>query len=155
ERLVSQRAGAALVRRSNRQDPHRDFWSNARDTLRELMRLGLVHPVPLPSRPTHLRAHLERTYELTEQGEAFIALAEKDVWQFRQRFAQAMEIAHPYFRQLRSKLCSSEIFVPRIRKEDIPGTVEQWKRGIPEPLIELSERVASSVDKASSLQMSS
>src|SRR5438445_7716988 len=40
------------------------FWSNARDVLRELMRLGLVNRSPLTSRPGQLDRLLARTFVL-------------------------------------------------------------------------------------------
>src|SRR5207244_4313605 len=76
------------------------FWSNARDVLRELMRLGLVQPSSLPSRPQQLDAHRTRTFTLTQEGEQFLALEKRDLWEFRYRFAQAMLIAHPYLYEL-------------------------------------------------------
>src|SRR5437588_242738 len=97
------------------------FWSNARDVLRELMRLGLVNRVALPSRPTQLDAHRARKFTLTTQGEQFLDLEEGNVWEFRYRFAQAMLITHPYLRELHRLLRSREFFFPRVQGSELPG----------------------------------
>jgi hypothetical protein len=129
------------------------FWSNARDALRELMRLGLVNRAQLPSRPAQLEAHRARTFKLTENGEEFLALEERDVWEFRFRFAQAMLIAHPYLRELHQVLVSRELFFPRIRTSDLPGDVESWRCGPPERLEPLTSQIAESVRAAVGLEI--
>jgi len=117
------------------------FWSNARDALRELMRLGLVEQSTLPSRPNQLLSHKDKRFSLTSHGHDFLALAAHDAWEFRIRFVQALEIAHPYLRELRLKLKDIELFFPRMQKSDLPGDVERWRSGPPEPLIELAEAI--------------
>jgi hypothetical protein len=121
------------------------FWSNARDSLRELMRLGLVKPVALPSRRAQLDAHRARKFTLTEHGEEFLALDERDSFEFRRRFAQAMLIAHPYLRELQRLSLSQELFFPRIQRSELPGDVESWRHAPPEPLEQVASWVADSV----------
>jgi hypothetical protein len=121
------------------------FWSNVRDVLRELMRLGMVARESLPSRPEQLDAHRRRTYTLTEAGRQFLTLEERDVWEFRYRFAQAMLVAHPYMRELHQLLSSKELFFPRVQRTEIPGDVDSWRAGPPEPLNQLASWVAESV----------
>ncbi|MER9168526.1 hypothetical protein NKI12_14295 [Mesorhizobium australicum] len=107
------------------------FWSNVRDSLRELMKLGLVEKAALPSRTNQLDAHRSRKFLLTEAGAKFLELERRDAWEFRDRFAQAMLIAHPYLRELYRLLGSQELFFPRIQKSEIPGDVEAWRSGPP------------------------
>jgi hypothetical protein len=110
------------------------FWSNVRDSLRELMKLGLVEKTALPSRTNQLDAHRSRKFLLTEAGNKFLELERRDAWEFRDRFAQAMFIAHPYLRELYRLLGSQELFFPRIQKSEIPGDVEAWRTGPPASL---------------------
>src|SRR5689334_8600097 len=46
------------------------FWSPTQETLYELMLLGFVHQVALPSARQHVDAHRATTYELTPKGRA-------------------------------------------------------------------------------------
>jgi hypothetical protein len=117
------------------------FWSNARDALRELMRLGLVQQTTLPSRANQIEAHKHKKFSLTAEGQEYLKLAERDVWEFRGRFLQAMEIAHPYVRELRRKLKDIELFFPRVQTSDLPGDAKQWRLGPPEPLLKLAQVV--------------
>lgn len=130
------------------------FWSNARDVLRELMRLGLVNRESLPSRPEQIDAHRRRTYTLTEAGRQFLALEERDVWEFRSRFAQAMLIAHPYMRELHRVLTSRELFFPRVQRTELPGEVESWRTAPPEPLRQLASWIADSLEDVLQLKVS-
>jgi hypothetical protein len=118
------------------------FWSNARDVLRELMRLGLVAPTALPSRPEQIEAHKHNTFALTAEGHEYLQLDKRDVREFRTRFLQAMEIAHPYLRELRLKLKDIELFFPRVQTSDLPGDAEHWRSGPPEPLMDLAQAVS-------------
>lgn len=96
------------------------FWSNVRDSLRELMKLGLVEKAALPSRTNQLDAHRGRKFLLTEAGSEFLELDGRHAWEFRDRFAQAMLLAHPYLRELYRLLGSQELFFPRIQKSQFP-----------------------------------
>jgi hypothetical protein len=129
------------------------FWSNVRDALRELMRLGLVEKAPLPSRTDQLDAHRERTFSLTQAGIRFLDLEKRDAWEFRDRFAQAMLLAHPYLRELYRLLNGRELYFPRIQKADIPGDVDEWRVGPPgalEPLGAWLDQEVRAVTKPSS-----
>jgi hypothetical protein len=125
--------------------PEAMFWSNVRDALRELMRLGLIERASLPSRTEQLNAHRDRTFSLTAAGKELLELEQRNVWEFRDRFAQAMLLAHPYLRELYRLLGSRELFFPRIQKSEIPGDVESWRTGAPEALGTLTEFVRDSV----------
>lgn len=129
------------------------FWSNVRDALRELMKLGLVERAPLPSRTEQLNAHRDRTFSLTEAGGKFLKLEQRDAWEFRDRFAQAMLLAHPYLRELYRLLGSRELFFPRVQKFEIPGDVEGWRAGPPEALEPLSGFLRDSVTKVTSAEL--
>ena len=125
--------------------PEKMFWSNVRDSLRELMRLGLIEKAALPSRTSQLDAHRTRKFVLTEAGRAFLEIEQRDVWEFRYRFAQAMLLGHPYLRELHRLLGLQELFFPRIQKSQLPGEVEAWRAGPPESLADLATWIAESV----------
>lgn len=109
------------------------------------MRLGMVERAPLPSRAEQLDAHRDRTFSLTGAGSEFLEVELRDPWEFRDRFAQAMLIAHPYLRELHSLLGSRELFFPRVQKADIPGDAETWRTGPPEQLDSLIAFIRDSV----------
>lgn len=130
------------------------FWSNVRDVLRELMRLGFVNRDTLPSRSEQLDAHRRRTFTLTRAGEEFLELEERNVWDFRYRFAEAMLIGHPYMRELHQSLTSRELFFPRVQKTELPGDLDSWRSGPPEPIRDLASWVADSVREVLQLNIS-
>jgi len=134
-------------RRERAGAPEAMFWSNVRDALRELMRLGLVERASLPSRTGQLNAHRDRTFSLTEAGRKFLELEQRDAWEFRDRFAQAMLLAHPYLREIYRLLGSRELFFPRVQKSEVPGDVDGWRAGPPEALEPLSGFLRDSVTK--------
>jgi hypothetical protein len=136
------------ARRERAKSPEAMFWSNVRDALRELMRLGLVEKAALPSRADQLDAHRSRTFSLTAAGGRFLELEQRDAWEFRDRFAQAMLLAHPYLRELYRLLGSRELYFPRIQKSEIPGEVEGWRTGPPEMLDALTGFLRDSVNGA-------
>lgn len=125
--------------------PEKMFWSNVRDALRELMRLGLVDKAALPSRTSQLDAHRDSRFALTEAGKAFLEIEQRDVWEFRYRFAQAMLLGHPYLRELHRLLGSQDLFFPRIQKSQLPGEVEAWRTSPPESLAGLATWIGESV----------
>jgi hypothetical protein len=122
------------------------FWSNVRDALRELMRLGLINPSALPSRKSQLEAHNRRAFTLTEDGRQFLAIERRDPLEFRHRFAQALLLAHPYMRELVTLLGSRELFFPRIQRADLPGEVDAWRKAPPEPLGQVTVWIAQAVE---------
>jgi len=123
------------------------FWSNVRDSLRELMKLGLVEKAPLPSRTDQLDAHRSRKFSLTEAGNKFLELERRDAWAFRDRFTEAMLVAHPYLREIYRLLGSQELFFPRIQKSEIPGDVDVWRNGPPASLEGLAAFLADSIQQ--------
>jgi hypothetical protein len=66
-------------RRERARHPEAMFWSNVRDALRELMRLGLVEKASLPSRAEQLDAHRDRMFALTEAGRKFLELEQSEI----------------------------------------------------------------------------
>lgn len=134
-------------RRERARAPEAMFWSNVRDSLRELMKLGLVVKAALPSRTGQLDAHRGRSFLLTEAGSNFLELERRDAWEFRDRFAQAMLLGHPYLRELYRLLGSQELFFPRIQKSDIPGDAEAWRAGPPESLEPLTTFLCDAVQQ--------
>lgn len=145
ESIVDQRRGASSSRQLNVRKSDSTFWSNARESLRELIRLGLMQHERLPSRAAQLKVHRSQTFTLTEEGERFLALAEANSTEFRHRFVQAMIIAHPYLRALRTELTRKEFFFPRIQKSDVPGDPALWQKGPPETFTELTRKISEQV----------
>lgn len=129
------------------------LMTNTRDALRESMKLGLINKAPLPTLKKHLEAHRNRKFELTPEGVKFLKLA-SDVWEFRDRFAQAMLLAHPHFRSLVSVLSSGELYFPRIQRADVPGELGAWRGGLPEPLGKVSSWLTDEVQKATGEELS-
>ena len=124
------------------------FSSNARDAMRELMRLGMVVKQSLPNDSKEFERFRDSRYHVTPEGERFIALGEHDSWQFRDRFFCAMYAAHPYLRSLYGRLAGADLYIPRVPRSAIPGDVELWRKRPPEPLRALSQFVCSAVEEA-------
>src|SRR6267142_770781 len=53
------------------------FWSNAREAVRELMRLGMVVRAPIPNTVAVFARMKQMKFELTEEGRQFTLLGEK------------------------------------------------------------------------------
>src|SRR4051812_1673 len=70
---ADQRRGMSASRRLREQDDL-TYWANARDALKELMRLGLIEHAPLPSRPQQVSAHRRKRYQIRAEGEQFLEL---------------------------------------------------------------------------------
>src|SRR5438874_2722915 len=68
---ADERRGMSASKRLREQDEF-TYWVNARDALKELMRLGLVEGIALPSRPAQLAEHRARTYMLRPEGRQFL-----------------------------------------------------------------------------------
>ena len=128
------------------------LWSTARESIRELMKLGLIEPSALPSRAKHYDAHRDAKYRLTNAGRDFVAL-ESDGWSFRDRFAQALLLAHPILQEIVQQLMSREIYIPRLLRSDIPGDVEQWRDGPPSDLFKIVRYLASEVKRYSDIEL--
>ncbi len=148
EKLLDHRSGLTALRRLERNDQPMVYWSNAKDALRELMRLGMVSPAPLPTSVSQVDAHKGRQYALTPEGGRFLELASKDPWEFRDRFYQSMDAGHPYLRRLRRRLVQGNLFFPRVQKADLPGNVEAWYSHPPQPLDALVKKLAEGVNSA-------
>jgi hypothetical protein len=146
EKLLDHSPGMTALRRLDRREDRSTYWSNARDALRELMRLGMVERTPLPSTPLQVKAHRGRQYALTPQGGDFLNLSAKDPWEFRDRFFQAMAGCHSYLRLIRRRLMQGDLFFPRVRKADLPGNAEDWDSSPPQPLDELAKKLAQEVE---------
>ena len=142
--LIDLRPESRIPLRSRSAAP--PFWSNVRDALRELMRLGLVERSALPSRKSQLEAHSRRTFTLTDEGKHFLAIESRGgTLEFRHRFAEAMLCAHPYMRELAGMTASRELFFPRIQRSDLPGDVETWREAPPEPLAQVTHWITDAV----------
>jgi len=146
EKLLDYSPGMTALRRLDGKEDRTTYWSNARDALRELMRLGMVERAALPSTPLQVKVHRGRQYALTPQGSEFLDLATKDPWEFRDRFYQAMAASHPYLRLVRGRLMQGDLFFARVRKADLPGNVEDWESNPPQPLDDLAKKLAQEVE---------
>ncbi len=125
------------------------FWTNARDAVRELMRLGMVGRLSVPNTRKEFQDLRGVRYDLTEEGRRFILLGEvpETVWEFRDRFYCAMDAAHPYLRLLRRRLGKGELFIPRVGRAAISGDVKQWVEAPPEPLDDVASQVTGEIAK--------
>lgn len=144
--FVDKRSGASSMRLLGKYANGETYWTNTRATVAELMRLGLVVPGPVPSKKEQLAAHRERRYQLTGEGNDFVALMARDFWKFQDRFAQAFILSHSVSRQLLALLTHRELFIPRFGTNHLRGHIRSWPF-VP-PLLSLVENVCSRIAAA-------
>jgi hypothetical protein len=112
------RTGYGISRRLKFKNPH-TYWTNARDVIYELMKLGLVAQKSVPRTRKAVDVHRESTYQLTELGLTLLELKkESDESRFLGQFFEIMYFSHPYLRIFLSKLSQREIFIPVYRLSD-------------------------------------
>ena len=78
------------------QDPKR-YVRNATESLKELMWLGLVVPATLPSSARAARAYKNSTFDLTEAGQDWIRILEKDLRRAYDKLLKMLWKTHPQF----------------------------------------------------------
>lgn len=105
-------AGYSTSRRLQRSDEY-TYWTNARDAIKELIKLCFVETAPVPSKKDYVNRHRGTQYKLTAKGDALRQLMRStDDSVFRDSFFQAMYFAHPHLRSFLGKLANRELFVP-------------------------------------------
>ena len=78
------------------QDPKR-YVSNATESLKELMRLGLVVPATLPSSARAARGYKNSTFALTEPGQGWARILEADLRHAYDELLRMLWRTHPQF----------------------------------------------------------
>ncbi len=78
------------------QDPKR-YVRNATESLKELMRLGLVVPATLPSSARAARGYKNSTFDLTEAGQGWARILEEDLRQAYDELLGMLWKTHPQF----------------------------------------------------------
>lgn len=104
------------------------MWTNARDSLDELMRLGLIQKRSLPRRRNLVDAHRQMRYRLTDEGKAFIECISRGR-ELADALFQRLYSAHPYLRQLLSVLAKQNILIPEFNLKTM-GYVEGESRNL-------------------------
>ena len=79
------------------QDPKR-YVRNATESLKELMRLGLVVSATLPSSARAARGYKNSTFELTKAGQAWVSILEKDLRHAYDEMLGMLWKTHPQFK---------------------------------------------------------
>ena len=131
------------------ENPRADtFWANARESIRELMKLGMVRRKPVPNTSAEFLMLRGDVFEITPEGQQFVSLGDTDAWQFRDRFFCAMHAAHPYIQSLALRLWRDELFIPKVPSKEIPDDVEAWRRRPPEMLQPLVDSIARALSHA-------
>lgn len=87
------------------------MWTNARDALGELMRLGLIEKRSLPRKRNLVDAHRGIKYTLTDDGKA-IAQQMGPGPQLADTLFQRLYSTHPYLRQFLSVLTNQDVLIP-------------------------------------------
>ena len=78
------------------QDPKR-YVRNATESLKELMRLGLVVPATLPSSARAARGYTNSTFALTEAGQGWARILEEDLRHAYDELLRMLWKTHPQF----------------------------------------------------------
>lgn len=96
QRLREQTAASGNVAtyRLAEENPTR-YVSNATESLKELMRLGLIHPAPLPRSGSAARAYRSTRFALTTSGEDWCKLLDDDVKAAYDELMARLWNAHP------------------------------------------------------------
>jgi len=98
------------------------MWTNARDSLDELMRLGLVQKRSLPRRRNLVDAHRQMRYRLTDEGRALNEYVGRGR-ELADALFQRLYFAHPYLQQFLSVLAKQDILIPEFNLKTM-GYVE-------------------------------
>lgn len=104
------------------------MWTNARDSLDELMRLGLIQKRSLPRRRNLVDAHRQMRYLLTDEGKALIECIGRGR-ELVDALFQRLYSAHPYLRQFLSVLAKQYILIPEFNLKTM-GYVEGESRNL-------------------------
>jgi hypothetical protein len=94
-------------------------WSPTKDSINELMLLGLVERRPLPSKRVHVDAHREMTYTLTALGHEIINKAGGSDASLRGELTPLLIQQHPYLSSLCDALAEEPLLAPEYTEEDL------------------------------------
>ena len=100
---------------------HPDYrmWSPTKDAIEELMRLGWVEKMPLPSARHRVDAYRQKQFLLTEEGKKWVLIT--SAGEARENLGQALIKQHTYFREYLVRLTKGPIFLPEFNETDIPA----------------------------------
>ena len=79
------------------QQDSKRYVRNATESLKELMRLGLVVSATLPSSARAARAYKNSTFDLTEAGQAWVSILEEDLRRAYDKLLGMLWKIHPQF----------------------------------------------------------
>ena len=97
--------------------PEYHMWSSTKDAIEELMRLGWVEKVPLPSVRHRVDAYRGTQFALTERGHQWVRIS--SAGQAREVLGQALIKQHRYFREYLTRLMTGPLFIPEFIETDI------------------------------------
>ena len=123
--LASPGTGNTAAYRNAKENPTR-YVSNVSESLKELMRLGLVHKATLPSSSTSAHSHKLTTYSLTVEGDRWVKLLQKDRHRGYDVLCETLLRHHPQFSGFLQKIGAFDattgqgLMIPLKRWGDVP-----------------------------------
>lgn len=91
------------------------YWSNAKEVVSELMRLGLVKESTVPSRRKYFDSYRDARYELTKNGREMAISLFKSERRVKDDLFKAMYCRHPYLRVFVGRLSRDPLKIPIFR----------------------------------------
>lgn len=119
-------------------------WSPTKDSISELMLLGLVERRPLPSKRIHVDAHRETTYTLTPLGQEIVARAGDSDAGLRGEMTPLLIHQHPYLSSLCAALAEEPLLTPEYTEEDLKA----FRQGEGSPVEQLAADAANQMCRA-------
>ncbi len=105
------RTGYSRARRFLGSDEY-TYWTNVRDGVRELIKLGFVQPATLPSKKEYLERFRTAQFKLTTKGKNLMQLSIEDDSLFRDNVFEALYTSHLYLRSFLAKVEEQELIFP-------------------------------------------
>lgn len=127
------------------------YWSNAKDVVSELMRLGFVKESTVPSKRKYFDFHRETKYELTEDGHVMANSLLESEHGFKDKLFEAMYRKHPHLRAFIERLSKGSLGIPIYR---IKRTLRRYKnQGTSQELVKEAIRWFSEQGKRQGLSL--
>jgi len=114
---LSRRQGDGLI--ASRVADEFTSWSPTKDTISELMLLGLVERRSLPSRRIHVEAHRETTYTLTSLGQEIFSRSGENFSALAGELTPLLIQQHPYLSSLCTALSKEPLLLPEYTDADL------------------------------------
>jgi hypothetical protein len=96
------------------------YVSNTADSLKELMRIGMLNPAALPSEPRGAPHYSKATFSVTEAGERWAGLVETNRAAAYDELANRLWQVHPHFVGYLKAVTGRGLVVPLARFNDTP-----------------------------------